>query len=234
MNSTWPPPFTVKKHTRARRVKLKISLQGLELIIPPRFNVKHIPDILKNNREWIEKKLGKTREKLQFLEQQPLPNEIRLSAINQVWRMTYIPSDNKKIKLFSQREQELVLLGDIQNKKIVKEILNAWVKQQANFYLPLLLKACSEKLQLTYKKISIRSQKTRWGSCTSKKVISLNYKLMFLPAHLVTHVLIHELCHTVFLNHSSAFWRLVASFDSDWKSNARALRLSHEWLPVWI
>jgi predicted metal-dependent hydrolase len=64
----------------------------------------------------------------------------------------------------------------------------------------------------------VKSQRTRWASCSAKKNLSLNTKLLFLPPDLVHHALTHELCHTVYMNHSRAFWRLVASNEPHYKA----------------
>jgi len=64
--------------------------------------------------------------------------------------------------------------------------------------------------QFKFSRVSIRNQKTRWGSCSSHGNLSFNYKLVFLPDKLINYVIVHELCHLRELNHSPRFWKLVA------------------------
>lgn len=73
-------------------------------------------------------------------------------------------------------------------------------------------------------KISIRNQKTRWGSCSSKKNISINYKIVYLPRAMQDYLIVHELCHLRELNHSPRFWALIGETIPDYRAIQRALR----------
>lgn len=73
-------------------------------------------------------------------------------------------------------------------------------------------------------RISIRHQKTRWGSCSSRKNISINYKIIYLPQAMQDYLIVHELCHLRELNHSPKFWALVAQTVPDYREVKRALR----------
>lgn len=64
--------------------------------------------------------------------------------------------------------------------------------------------------QLRFNKISVKRQKTRWGSCSRKGNLNFNYKILFLPVHIVDYIIVHELCHLKEFNHSKRFWALVA------------------------
>lgn len=233
-NLDWPPQYTLKKHPRARYVKLKASLKnGLEIVVPPRFSQKHLPEILETNKAWIQKKLKEISEKLNKIDSELLPEKISFDAIDLNYIIRYIKGHSKKLQLIQRPQNEIVLLGDIENKELAKKLLLEWTKQQAKIHLLVLLENISKQINLPYKKAVVRAQKSRWGSCTAEKVINLNFKLLFLPEHLTKHILIHELCHTVHLNHSTRFWRLVASFDLDWKQNDRAIRKADSHVPSW-
>jgi predicted metal-dependent hydrolase len=230
----WPPPFIIKKSARARHVRLKTSARhGLELIVPARFNQKHIPEILETNKIWIEKQFAKIHLEFQQYQANQLPQEISLLAVQQLWKVTYLKTFSKKIQIMTRPDRELVLVGDIDNKALCHKKLNQWVQSQAILYLTQRLYELSLLTKLTYKDIWIRNQKSRWGSCSTEKKICLNNKLIFMPAELADHIIIHELCHTVFMDHSPKFWRLVASFDSEWKQHSKTVKRAEKYIPPW-
>lgn len=231
---SWPPAYTLKRHARARHVKFKASsLHGLEVVVPLRFSLKHLPGIFEENRLWIEKRLLEIQA-ASLLDTHAMPDVLHLRALEQSWSIHYVKSDNKKLKLMVLHQQELVLVGDTTDTVLCKKLLSNWIKKQGHGYLVKLLNSVSEQTGLSYKSVSIRGQRSRWGSCTSDKAISLNFKLMFMPPELVKHIIIHELCHTLHMNHSAKFWRLVASFDPAWKQHCREVRRSEGLVPGWV
>lgn len=82
----------------------------------------------------------------------------------------------------------------------------------------------SKKIKLPPKKIRIKNQKTRWGSCSSKKNINLNWKLIHAPIHVIDYVIIHELCHLEQLNHSKKFWNLVKKYSPEYPKHIKWLK----------
>lgn len=226
----WPPPYKIKKHRKARHVKLRTAKShGLEITVPYRFNLRDIPTILEDNKAWITKQL--LQQQAQMTEE--LPHTITLNVVNEDWTIQYMPC-RAKLELIQRPQREIVLVGAVEDKALCKEKLVTWLKQQASIHLIALLQQLSASTTLSFATTKVRDQQTLWGSCTVKKDISLNYKLIFLPRHLAAHVLIHELCHTQHLNHSDRFWRLVASHDPAWQEHRRALRRANQFIPGWV
>jgi hypothetical protein len=227
----WPPLYKVKRHRRARHVRLRASEpHGLEITVPYRFNLRELPSILEENKGWIEKQLAK----LTLRQPDILPQKIELHACSESWTISYLNLDKKIDMMPRHHLKEIIIIGNIDDKAGCKAKLIEWLRNQAKLYLPDLLNSVSDSMQLQYEKVTIRDQKTLWGSCTIEKVINLNYKLLFLPLHLVRHIMIHELSHTVHLNHSTNFWNLVAKYDAAWKDHRRELRKADDFIPQWV
>ncbi|MEP7116878.1 MAG: SprT family zinc-dependent metalloprotease [Acidobacteriota bacterium] len=110
-----------------------------------------------------------------------------------------------------------VALGDVVLDTSVAEggdpgpAVRAWLRQRAGAELPGELHALAARHDLTVTRVSIRDQKSRWGSCSRRGTISLNWRLVQTPPWVREYVLLHELMHRRELNHSARFWRLVAA-----------------------
>jgi predicted metal-dependent hydrolase len=77
-----------------------------------------------------------------------------------------------------------------------------------------------------FNRISIRNQKTRWGSCSKNRNLNFNYKLIYLPEKLANYIIVHELCHLKEFNHSENFWELVSKLNPDYKDIRKELRMT--------
>ena len=118
----------------------------------------------------------------------------------------------EKLPVKNPREQKT---RDYQKKVLTKK---------ARAYLPYRLEYYAKLYGYTYEKCRLNHANTRWGSCSSRRTISLNIGLMRLPKHLQDYVIIHELAHLNHLNHSASFWREVGLHDQDYKKHEKELK----------
>ncbi len=97
-------------------------------------------------------------------------------------------------------------------------------KEEARWRLTEMVVRYAQVYGFSYRAITIRNQRTCWGSCSRKKTLSFNYKLIFLPARVQEYVVVHELCHLREMNHSPKFWTLVSQIIPDYTERRRELR----------
>ncbi len=95
---------------------------------------------------------------------------------------------------------------------------------KARKYIPGRVAYFAEHMGVTYGRITIRNQKTRWGSCSSKGNLNFNCLLMLTPAEIIDYVVVHELCHRKEMNHSGAFWNEVEKVLPDYREAVRWLK----------
>ena len=82
----------------------------------------------------------------------------------------------------------------------------------------------NQHYNLTWNRVAIRNQRRCWGSCSAKKNLNFNYKVIFLPHHLADYIIVHELCHLTHLHHGQEFWDLVEEQLPDYKERLAELR----------
>jgi len=229
-------PYTIRESARARNVRLQLSVRdGLVVIVPRGFDRRRIPEILRSKQHWLENAWRKVKAGTPAGEAADrLPDSIALPAIGEAWAVTYRPTSAASITAREQAGRQLVVCGRIDDVAGCALALRRWLSRKAHAHLtPWLLRLAGEK-GFSVSRVTIRFQRTRWGSASPRRSISLNLALLFLPPALARYVLIHELCHTVHLDHSPRFWALVAAHEPAYKEARRALRTAWQLAPAWL
>lgn len=122
----------------------------------------------------------------------------------------------KSIEEANKRNIKLSKINyDPKLKKQYKSAILKYATQKAN--------EISNLLNVEIKRVKLSSAKGRWGSCSSKKNVNINWKLIFAPKVVINYVILHEVCHLKHMNHSKDFWDLVKTHDSDYKEHKKWL-----------
>ncbi len=232
--------YTVRVSQRARNVSIHVSHQGeVEVVIPKGFDPKRVPEIIERRQSWVlrtQQKLAANRqslfpETLETLDQ--LPQQIQLRSLPEEWTVIYRPSPGSQIVASTMANNQLQLQGATHSVETCQAVLQRWLNRKAMLHFEPWLRQVSAEIFLPFGTVSVRHQKTLWASCSSKQSISLNAKLLFLPPHLVRYVFIHELCHTIYMNHSPKFWALVAEKEPNYQQIDRELSKAWRYVPSW-
>lgn len=231
------PSYTVRESHRAKHVNLKISRLGkLEVIVPTGFDQRRIPEILQQKQSWIERateRIETERSRLPCNSLDIPPKQINLTAIGEIFQIAYCQPTKLGFKTF-EKQSRLTVWANAAEVETCQTLLRQWLAEKADRALIPWLLQVSQEIALPFTSARIRGQKTLWASCSGRKTISLNYKLLFLPAPLVRYVFIHELCHTVHLNHSRHFWQLVEHHEPNYKHLDKTLNQAQQFVPLWV
>ncbi|MGD2171860.1 MAG: SprT family zinc-dependent metalloprotease [Gammaproteobacteria bacterium] len=227
-----PLHWDLRVSPRARQAKLQIKpYGGLEVVIPPRFPRAQIPSLVERHAAWARRQVDR---QARLRDAVRLPEQIRLAYDDSITPVVYAGEPLTSTgDLFAELSPaRLVVEGRDQSARIGE--LRDWIRRRARALLPPKLHEVSRRTGLEFARVSIRSQKTRWGSCSIRGHISLNDQLLFLPANTVEYLMIHELCHTRELNHSRRFWRLVQSHCPDYRRHEAVMNRSRDSVPDWF
>lgn len=208
--------YNIRYSKRARYLRIQISNQNeLELIIPRRCKLSEAEAFLISKSDWIKKHL-------------------RTAVINKE-RFLYLGKEipvRQEYTLF-QKDHSMIftntglLISSPSGSHLkINTIYDTWLREQANYYLIKRTYELSKKYNFRINKITIRGQKTRWGSCSGNRNLSFNFKLMQFKKEIIDYVIIHELCHLREMNHSKRFWGLVEEYCPGYKSLRKELKNS--------
>lgn len=232
------PDYNVRHSPKARNIRLKVTREnGLIVVVPAGYDEEKIPALLKQKKVWIAdsmKRIGETR---RFLEPTPvthLPEVVRLVALGETWAVTYRDDISHSGIRLRTEGKKLIISGPDLNREAVIRKLKDWLRMKVREGLFPLAEKLAKKHRLNLGGLLVKSQRTRWASCSAQRNLSLNTKLLFLSPELVRYVVIHELCHTVHMNHGSDFWRLVASHEPNYKTLDKELRTAWKTVPQWL
>jgi len=211
--------------------------KGLEVIVPQGFDRNRIPEILEKKKRWVRAAKGKIAKQAKFVIRDAdiiLPDHVFLPAIGENWSIQYRIGKAIWAGVYENGAGQLMIRGNIQDKAACKEALRRWLARKAKEkFLPWIRQIGIDN-GFEFHRIFIKCQRTRWASCSRHRSISLNLKLLFLPASLVRYVFIHELCHTIHLNHSKTYWALLANKEPEYIDLDRQLRDAWLLIPPWV
>ncbi len=218
-------PYVVKLSTKAKHIRLEMRREtGFTAVLPRHCSVKQLRDLLKARQGWIIRNFTKYRK----FESLSVRKEIRVGDVipylGQELKVLTIEKSGKTAHVRLKRDS--VIVGTSGNKKL-NVILEKWYRTQATKQIKERLEKWSARLDVSYNKIAIRGQKTRWGSCSSKGNLNFNWKLLTAPGPVIDYVIIHELTHLKEMNHSKRFWQLVAEHCPSWREHKKWLKI-HE------
>lgn len=212
----------IRKNKLARSVKLSVGVDGnLRASIPyysPEFAVRRL---VNGNRDEIRKMLATHNAKNSYQDGDLIGKTHTLFL--RKFSGEEIKISNEGNQILVQIPQELAFENPLVQSEIRKTVSKI-LRKQAKAYLPRRIDFLAEKYGFSFEKLRFSHTGTRWGSCSSSGTISLNIALMNLPHHLIDYVIIHELCHTRQMNHSSKFWQEVEKYCPDYKKYVQEIK----------
>lgn len=213
-------PYLLVRVRSRKRMSVRVDGQGVvEARIPWRVTVHQTEQFMGEHAAWI---VGQVQQARQL--------QADRSVVQEGSLLPYLDGFLRlrlgvgQIRPLFQEGDQLWVAERHRNLPTLTGLLEAWYRQQARHHLPLRLQEWSVRMGVSCVGVSIRNQKSRWGSCSSRRQISLNWRLICLPTGVGDYVMVHELSHLRHMDHSPAFWSLVASFVPEYADCRKALR----------
>ena len=225
--------WLIRESERARRLTVRVFHTGrVEVVVPSRTSARTVERFLERHRPWIERKREEAKRKAAPVTPFP-PVQVEFAVCNESWRL-HLAGGAGRPRLRESGAGLLVLSGSSGDERAVKQLLRRWLTGRAQEFLEPAVRACALELGFEFERVRVRRQRTRWGSCSTRGTISLNCCLLFQRPAVVRYLLIHELVHTLHMNHSHSFWQRVARHCPDYARLDRELLDGWRRVPSWV
>ncbi len=201
------PVQVERRRVKYARIVVDRSAQ-VRLIAPTRLSNRSIQVFLNEKQDWIRRQRAHFQNILRAL---PRVEEGRILYRGEIHRVEPVgPGQASGIDAHSKI---IYSEKDLTSESAVED----WYRQEARRIIPSRVLELARQVGLSFGRIFIRGQRTRWGSCSSSKNLSFNWRLVKAPDFVLDYVIVHELIHTEIMDHQSGFWERLASVFPEWK-----------------
>ena len=215
-------PYRLLYSLRAKRLSIKFSSAGeLTVVVPQGKQASLAHAFLQEKSSWVEKHI---RHHIAKPSMSVRPDLLDLKMLKEKWVIQYKEGVEGHIEYHELPNHCLLIRGEIGSDKLVNKIIGLFLKNKASQLFFSMIEALAKQYNFQYNGITLRGQKGRWGSCSSQKKLNINYKLLLMPEAVTRYVFIHELCHTIEMNHSPRFWQLVEKIIPEYRQYQQYLK----------
>ena len=206
--------YAVRRSTRARRVRVTVDPGGgVEVVLPGRVSERAAAEAVVELHPWIDRRLTEVaavRERL----------AARAGTVPYLGRTLRLVPQPGRTRVHRRGDVLHVPHGD------ARPALERWYRRAARAEVAQRLDVAVAALDTAYTRLTIRDQRTRWGSCSAEGAIAINWRLLLGPPEVLDYVVWHEACHLVIHDHSPAFWALLEARAGDQRQARRWLRMN--------
>jgi predicted metal-dependent hydrolase len=205
-------PYRIRRSDRAQRVRVTVGVaEGVEVVLPRRASARDAEAAVHELGDWIERRLRA----LERAREEAGAPPGHVPYLGEALRLVPEPGRTR-----AHRRGGVLLVPDADP----RPALEHWYRRAARSEIAPRVERAVADAGLDYARLTIRGQRTRWGSCSTTGTLSFNWRLLLAPEPVLDYVVWHEVCHLEVPDHSKRFWRLLARHRPDYRDQERWLR----------
>jgi predicted metal-dependent hydrolase len=206
--------YSVRRSERARRVRVTVdATRGVEVVLPRRAPEREAAAAIRELRPWIERRVRELDRARQTV-------AARANTLPYLGQTLHVVPVAGRMRVHRRGDRLLVPSEPSER----EAGLERWYRRAARAEIaPRLDRACA-RAGVSYTRLTIRGQRTRWASCSRSGAMSFNWRLLLAPEPVLDYVVWHEVCHLEIMDHSPRFWALLGSHCPDYREHLRWLR----------
>jgi predicted metal-dependent hydrolase len=226
----FPIPYRIRISKRARRLRLVVTAEGIEVVVPPGVAAGVVDNFIVSRHDWL---LATYRDIVTRVERFGGPAQwtsgARIPFRGEQQLLSIQATRDATIRVIHHAGEgfEVQLPDSVapeRREQVVKVTMVNWLKGYARRDVETYADHYSRAMQRYPRRIRIKEQKNLWGSCGKNDEININWRLILAPQTVLEYVVVHELCHLFHRNHSGAFWQLVGQHLPDYQSRRNWLK----------
>lgn len=214
--------YVIVRKRGKRSVSISVGPGGVRVSAPVGFPESKIDQLVESRREWIERNMARFARKMRIMAEPGL-YEDKVMFMGRFVPMSKSPARVREKMSFNGSAFSAALRPG-HTRGDVERLYIKWLKREAERFIPSRVSMYSRSLGVSPSRISIRNQKSRWGSASGSGSVTFNCNILKAPVEIIDYVVVHELCHLKVHDHSKSFWSLVESAFPAYKSCRKWLR----------
>jgi len=219
-------PYSVRYSRKASRLSLRLSpVSGLEVVVPAYAGRADVHALVVGKKAWIARKLDDFARRERMAPRVQCRDGARIAVLGRDYTLR-IKTTSAIRSSVTVAGDEIILAVPVSDPDRSHEFLERWLLRVAKTEIPRRVGELNAIPRHAYSSVSIRSQKTRWGSCSRRGTLSFNWRLVLLPPFVMDYLIYHELAHLKVMNHSPRFWRVVTALCPEFDAAERWLKES--------
>jgi len=223
--------------TKRKTIGIIVDKNGKVKVHAPSYvSDRQIREVVQKKADWIIKKVNEIAEKNLNSVYRQFVNGEKFLFLGKECTLEIAEKDLGKPEVLLKGDTIVVYISrelSVESRRqTIKEVLIKWYRQRFAEIVKERIEKHSVRLKAAPRKVVVKDQKTIWGSCSKKGNINLNWRLIMAPLHVIDYVVVHELCHLKFMNHSKDFWNLVESIQPSCYENRKWLKANGHRLEI--
>lgn len=221
--------YVLRFSAKAKHRRIRVSSKGVEVVLPLRTDALQAESLMREHSAWLMRQTRRMREMGRLRNEQRAESNDKLLLRGQPVRLRVTTEATDRVYgRVEQNSDQLTIFLPTGSDIDARQVLEAWLRRQARQDLLTQVKERSAQMAVAPNRLFLMNQRTRWGSCSSKRNLSFNWRLVLAPPDILDYIVVHELAHLREMNHSQRFWLLVRSFCPDFERHKRWLK-ENEW-----
>lgn len=211
-------PYEVTESGRASLARIDINPSGVKVVIPEDSDVDP-HKFIEDRREWVLKNYQQIQDILADFPDRSFEEREKFPYLGEEHELVFEDIEEPEVS-----NEKIRLPQEDVNKKSADTVLEEFLREKAREKIHSVIRKYFDEVEGEYDKLYIRNQKTKWGSCSGKKNLSFNFRLMMAPPEVLEYVVVHELVHLDEPEHSRAFWNKVSDLLPEYQDKRKWLK----------